>query len=505
MKHKPIKHYWFIITLFLVILKLVSITSAEKDFNSNTTARRNDSFQDLQDPTVATSKLELLFLDYERYTLNNNTIKDTVIKFENTSIFLSNASVIGSRIMAEGKMEYSFVIENCIFEGSEIVIDSASNVTIINSQFIMEDLAKDEEPNHVIRIYNTGFLYMTDTHFGNQTMYNQNEIIHSKIINSTNLGIKLENVLIAELEDCTFTGIKSEKKKGSAMYLQNVGILMTSCEFYLNIAEHGVIYAINYVNITSRNSSFVSNYATGAGAVFYLTNFCSITNDDSIFQNNSAKENAGVVYARYDVTINNRGCLFQYNSAEESGGAIYGQGDVELSNIQTSYKGNGANRGGCIYIRDRASCINDNSSFSANHANSYGGAIYIKIDVELINIGTKFLSNTGRSGGAVFLREQATCRNNDTIYIYNTATSNGGAIYSVVDAELINIRSKFISSTAEQGGSITLGYQATAFNKDCVFENNYASRSGGAMVFWYGANCTNFNCNFTQNKGISFL
>ncbi len=126
----------------------MSITRGQEGFNSNTTTRRNDSVY-LQYPTVATSKFDLQFFDYERYTLNNTSIKDTIITLKNTLVFLSNASVIGSRIMAEGMMEYSVFIENCIFDGSAIVIDSAINVTIMHSKFIMEDIGKDEKPNHV--------------------------------------------------------------------------------------------------------------------------------------------------------------------------------------------------------------------------------------------------------------------------------------------------------------------------------------------------------------------
>ncbi len=88
------------------------------------------------------------------------------------------------------------------------------------------------------------------------------------------------------------------------------------------MAKYGVIFGYNSVNITSINSSFLSNHASKSGAVFYLTNSCSLKNDGSIFQNNSAKEHGGVVFAMYHVTINNKGCLFQYNSAETGGGSV---------------------------------------------------------------------------------------------------------------------------------------------------------------------------------------
>ncbi len=200
----------------------------------------------------------------------------------------------------------------------------------------MEDIEEDEEANHVIRIYNTGSLCMTGTHLGNQLMqHNQNEISHTKIVKSTHLGIKIENVSIAELKDCTLTGIMSEKNNGSAMFLQNTEVLMISCEFYFNMAKNGVIFGINSVNITNKNSTFISNYASKLGAVFFLTNSCMLTNDGSVFRNNSAREHAGVVYAVNDITINNRGCSFEDNSAETGNGSvIWMQYNCQLTNRQ---------------------------------------------------------------------------------------------------------------------------------------------------------------------------
>ena len=220
-------------------------------------------------------------------------------------------------------MDYSIIIRNSVFENSEIVIDSASNVTIEHSQFILGEVGKEEEPSHVIKVYNTGIFLLTDTYFGNKSIqYDQNDTGHSEMKNYTNLGINLENVLFAELRGCTFTGIKGEKSNGSAMLLKNTKIVMVSCQLYLNMAKNGLIFGNNSVNITSTNASFLSNYAGNSGAVYYLINFCSLTNVGSIFKNNTAREHAGVVFAVYDVTINNRECLFQHNSAENGNGSV---------------------------------------------------------------------------------------------------------------------------------------------------------------------------------------
>ncbi len=336
MNHKLVKLYWLFIILFLTLLKLLSITRADIDFHSNTTAISNESFL-LDHLRVGTSNPldKNSSFGIDRYTFNMTTINDTIIRLENTSLFLANTIVIDSQILASGMRDYAVVIENSVFERSEIVIDSASNVTIVHSQFIMEDIGKDV-PNHVVKMYNTGTFFMSDTHFGNQSEQNNpKNTSYSEKKKSTNLGIQLENVRNAELRDSTFTDIKGEKSNGSVMLLKNTDILMVSCQFYHNMAKNGIIFGNNSVNITSINSSFTMNYAGNSGAIFHLTDSCSLTNDGSLFQNNSAREHGAVVFAMYHVTINNKGCLFQYNSAETGGGSvIWMQYNCQLINEQ---------------------------------------------------------------------------------------------------------------------------------------------------------------------------
>ncbi len=493
--HKPI----ILSLIILILLPSDSNTRADRDFNFNTTVKINASLH-LQHPKIHS------FIN-ESYTLNKTAIHDTIIRLQNTSVFISSAIVTGSKILTGGTKDYSVYIENSVFEGSEIVIDSASNVTLVYSHFIMDNIGQEDEPNHVVQIFNTGFLFMTDTHFGNQSkQHNQKDAFNSKIIYNTNLGIRLENVSIAELKDCSFTGIKADKSSGSAISLQNTEVLMVSCKLYLNIAENGVILGINSVNITSRNSSFISNYASKSGGVFHLTKSCSLTNDGSVFMSNSAKKLAGVVYATYDVTIINRGCLFKHNSAETgNAGTIYGHNDIKITNIETRYISSTGQMGGAIYIEDHVTCINIQSSFQNNSAADRGGALYGKNDVKLTNYKTSFLRNRVEgNGGAIFIREVGRVTNTDCNFQDNFASNAGAVIYSRVDIEAINTASSFINNTANSGngGVFTNFDRGKYINTGCIFLTNHAGGAGSVMSFWFGINSENIDCHFTQNTGI---
>ena len=490
-KHKPI------ILLFIILIRIPSdsTTRTEKGVNFNTTAMSNDSFH--------SQHLKIQSFINEGYTLNNASIHNTVISLENISVFLSNAMVTGCKILANGTMNYSVFFNNCVFDDSEIVIDSASNVTIMYSHFIMYNVKQEEEPNHVVQIYNTGSLLMTDTHFGNQSKHNQKDKINSNIIGYTNRGLKVENVSIAELKNCYFTGINAEKTSGSAIRLQNTEISMISCKLYLNTAENGVIFGINSVNITSINSSYISNHAANSGAVFYLTDSCSLTNDGSVFLNNSAKKHAGVLYATHNVTIDNIRCLFQYNTAETgNAGAIYGQYKIEVFNNETRFISNRGEYGGAIYIRDHVMYLNSDSTFQKNLASLHGGAIHCQNDVKVINTQTRFISNKGRLGGAICMRDRGTITNADSIFQDNSAYIDGGAIRARFDVGVMNNATRFINNTAySSGGAFYIKTRGKCENTACLFIKNHAG-FGSVMGLWYGVNCTIIDCNFTQNTGI---
>ncbi len=259
---------------------------------------------------------EVLTVDqswHESYILENTTIQDTVLALQNTSVFIANTIIIDSKITtnANANTSYTIFIRNCTLVGSEVVIDSASNCTIESCHFVIQNVQENQQSNHMLRVSNTGFLFIFKTIFGPQGM----GLFGTRNMKLTNLGLKIEHVLYAEIKTCTFSGIASEISDGSAMFLKTTEVVIISSKFYSNVAQNGVIFASNSVNITNINSSYISNYAVDLGGVFYLMDFCTLSNNACNFQNDSS-EFGGAIYAKNRVLIKNRDTLFQYNSAK---------------------------------------------------------------------------------------------------------------------------------------------------------------------------------------------
>ncbi len=320
--------FWFIIILIEITFNVVVSISTENTTHLGISTGKNISHH-LQNVTVTSRKntfTQNQSFSVERYFLENSVMQDAVILVENLSLFISNVTIINTKITTSRTTNNSIFIENSMFMTSDLMINSASSVTIVESHFITETIRDNQEPNYVLTVRNVPHLLISNTFFGIE----MNSITEYRIMAGTKLGINMENIPFAEIRNCMFTGIKSYESNGSAILVKDSEVRITSCDFHNNIAKYGVIYANSYVNLTTTNSSFKSNYADVAGAVFFLTNVCTLINDGGMYQNNTAGQQGAVVYAEHGIIIKNNQCSFQYND----GTVIWMQHNCRLSNQQ---------------------------------------------------------------------------------------------------------------------------------------------------------------------------
>ncbi len=457
------------------------------------------------------------------FLLNNLIIKNTVVILQNPMVVISNSFIVNSKVSAKVEMIKALVIENCTFEKSEFIVDSASNLTILKSHFQLENLSKDEEPKYAFNVFNTMFLLISNTIVGDQAK--QNNQMRHLVAEHTTLGIKLENVSFAQIERCIFAGIKSEVSNGTAIYLKNANVSLVSCDFSYNLAKYGVIYAINSVTISTVSSSFLSNHAVKFGGVFYMICGGTLTNNDCRFHNNSASE-GGSIYCEDDTDVRNSGCSFfkntgQYggsillynratcvntdcsfrgNYASINGGAIFGMKGVHVLNNGTRFLSNAAGWGGALSLIDHVTCINNNCSFHNNSASEDGGVIKGQDNFEITNIGTRFQSNIGKTGGVIYMSNHVTCINTDSIYQDNIAAREAGAIYGRDVVKLINNATQFLSNTGQWGGAMYVNNNVTFKNIDSSYQNNSASKDGGAIFVRDDFELINNGTKFIQNR-----
>ncbi len=296
----------------------------EKDTKADvTTLPSNNIISDIKENSnkLNTGKNASLENDTESFTLLrfsdeilddipiyiNKTIKNRSITLQNVSVFISKTIIINTRIRTNGKFSYNVFVENCTIKDSWFDIDSAKNVSIQNSQFLLQNVSEYQVTEYILTVNNIESLYIYNTFFGNLS---PEENDTEELRGATSLAIKLNYITLAEISNCTFTGIRSDESDGVALFVKSTHLKLASSNFHKNLAKYNIIYATDRVNISTINCSFISNHA---GAVLFMEHLSSISNEFCIFEDNIVREHGEVVSIKAHSIMNNYQCLFQHN------------------------------------------------------------------------------------------------------------------------------------------------------------------------------------------------
>jgi predicted outer membrane repeat protein len=152
--------------------------------------------------------------------------------------------------------------------------------------------------------------------------------------------------------------------------------------------------------------------------------------------------------------------------------------------------------GGSLHITGAASNI-INCTFTNSEAIKDGGAIYLRVQNGIIR-DSNFTGNKALYNGAIYMNSiEGTIYN--CIFTNNTATDSAGALGWVKKENGTIADCTFKDNSAPRGGAIFLNNGTEFYISSTLFENNNASKNGGA-IFW---DCGNegriAKCEFKNN------
>ena len=202
-------------------------------------------------------------------------------------------------------------------------------------------------------------------------------------------------------------------------------------------------------------------------------------------------------------TVTLQNIKFSNGKLEGMGAAIYSK-DSNLTIINCNFSNNHAtgdnSQGGAVYFNgDKLTIFN--SEFIANAADYDGGAVYLKGDYGIINA-SNFTNNRAYFNGAVYMNSlNGTVE--DCIFANNVATNSSGALGWVEKQNGTVFYSQFINNTAPLGGAIYVNEGNNLTVEASKFIKNNAS-IGGAIYLTGGdgiiANST-FDMNSASEDG----
>jgi predicted outer membrane repeat protein len=274
---------------------------------------------------------------------------------------------------------------------------------------------------------------------------------------------------------------------------------------YTEALGFGGAVAILASNATIINTEFVENAARLGGAIYVGADSGNTIVNRSKFTSNHALERGGAINLHASAVHIDNG-EFKYNTAID-GAALYA-GGVGTNNVvhTTLFEGNdAANRGGGIYWRAAAGEIKG-SEFTDNHATN-GGGIYLNGVSENTNITNTIFrfNNATENGGAI------DC-NAENIGIYNlTFEDNYAGRYGAALCREVNAthghgdHNNFTRNHAGIAGAALAWMGVDDIHIDYYnFINNTAGQSGGAIYVSEGSdNCIIDHCYFNGNYIIN--
>ena len=348
--------------------------------------------------------------------------------------------------------------------------------------------------------------YSTYKMYGGGAIFSISEVALSGVTfsgNSAYYGGALNFAGLTTCTQCTFTG-NSAVYGGALNGIASSTAVFTECEVSENeTTNNGGAAWLNPVkSVTFDRCTFKKNKVTenNVGGVFYFSGTSSLTLLGGVYEGNSAGKSGGVIYCsglKAEISITDS--QFKDNEARSAdGGVIWNSGvDATISiGGKASFTGNKAGGDGGVFRATVNSTwtIDGTVTIADNNAAKQGGAFCSErpsSDKEhpapTVNItGASFNNNKangGEAGAIIFYGGDWTL--SGCSLVGNSATSNGGAIYS--NTGKLSVRNTLFSgnstaTTGVGGGAIYVTTNSVIDIDESEFIGNMApSKNGGAI------------------------
>ena len=356
----------------------------------------------------------------------------------------------------------------------------------------------------------------------------QSNLVLKNCTFADNLAQFMGGVIIAGLsvtlnvQETTFVRNTALIQGGAIDVEQQTHLRITNCVFDNNLSQGngGAISGERNTTIDIQVTSFTRNNASQGGAIDTDTqSYLRMT--DCTFKDNHAEQNGGAISGHKEVVFEIQETNFTRNTAVQGGaisvdtdvylratdstfvddhasqigGAIYGGPDAVLEIQRTNFTGNSARQGGAINVQQQSNLSLINCRLKRNFASDVSGAILVATNVTLEIRETNFTGNSASHAGAAWVL-QSQCHVVQSVFHSNTAKTRGGAVHILSKSSLKLENTNFLNNSGSDGGAIYIESTSKLQANMCIFSENFAEESGGAIKSNNYATAVIENCHF---------
>ena len=308
---------------------------------------------------------------------------------------------------------------------------------------------------------------------------------------------------IIRIEDCIFKENRMvSKSAGAAMNIMNAAnVTIFNCSFTDNFASDGGALDIQSSSVMLELTEFFMNNASANGGAMTASSvstydrtmikFLTLT-----FKGNKALENGGAAYLDSVDITQCESVVFDRNKAASEGGALY-LASSTLNAQDTSFVANEVGdtlssavvSGGAIKCIASKSVVFTESEFIRNKAisaDSADGGVISTIYCTITLIKSEATDNVAtRHGGVFHLTGSSNVISEQSTFIGNSATSNGGTVFcSDCNANGRLVSTVMLNSSAAEGGCIALyGTKSFQIKSSSLIRCVATGPTGGAGLY----------------------
>ncbi len=237
-----------------------------------------------------------------------------------------------------------------------------------------------------------------------------------------------------------------------------------------------------------------------------------LTLEDLTIRNGLAAIDGGAIRAiANQLTV--RRCRFENNVAPDDGGAIvFSDNDLLIEDsvfLNNGTQGSTSQSAGGAIQSVRGNVVLRRCTFTGNDAHYAGGALHIADSDARYQIeDCVFDSNTAVFGGAIWWVSGAEGDVYDTLFDGNTASQDGGGVYHnsspATYTRCTFVNNKTEGPIADDGGAMYIVGETSneVVATSCLFTNNTANSSGGAILLVSGPDSQFLNCTIFGNTAL---
>eukprot|EP00210_Caulerpa_lentillifera_P004180 g3986.t1 len=287
-----------------------------------------------------------------------------------------------------------------------------------------------------------------------------------------------------------------EDYPGGVAFVQASGQILDS-QFEANTGTTGSSIDVRNSSCVIERTSVTRSESTGQGGGISSLFGANVQILDSVIANNSAVSHGGGIYSIRTASLIFENTIIEMNRAEAGGGIYSREGDLKIT--RSNFQSNMATKDGAGLFFTNGLLTIGESSVANNSADSYGGGWYI--DHSTYNlVSLRLIQNKATYGGGLVILESSGSLNNSH-FEGNSATSDGGGLYSERTNFPIIHNCTFLNNSAYRGGGV---YGDTLILDNLLssyFTRNLATTTGGGAYFNAGVYVLENN-SFEENESM---